>query len=393
VKNLFYNTKQNLRPILTINLFHGKYILIGGSILKEKKGVMLTGAVLGLIAVLLVKFGNPANMGFCIACFIRDIAGALGLHRAEVVQYIRPEIIGIVLGAFLAAFGMKEFSTRGGSSPFIRFVLGFIVMVGALMFLGCPLRMVLRIAGGDLNALVGLVGFAAGIGIGIVFLNKGFTLKRTYSLTRFEGFVFPVSMAALLVLLIAKPAFIFFSTKAPGSAHAPIVLSLAAGLIVGIMAQRTRLCMVGGIRDLILFKDWYLLSGFLAIFATALIGNIVIGKFNLSFANQPVAHADGLWNFLGMALAGWGSVLLGGCPLRQLILSAEGNIDSVMSVIGMTAGAAFAHNFSLASSAKGPTPNGQIAVVIGFVILLLISFFNMESTSEVKMKGDVEVEA
>lgn len=361
--------------------------------MKEKKGIITAGAVVGLLAVILVKFGNPANMGMCIACFIRDIAGALGLQRAEVVQYIRPEIIGIVLGAFLTAFGMKEFSAKGGSSPLVRFMLGFIVMIGALMFLGCPLRMVLRMAGGDLNALVGLAGFAAGIGIGILFLNRGFTLKRTYSLVKFEGFIFPAAMIGLLILLLAKPAFIFFSEKAPGAAHAPILLSLIAGLIVGALAQRTRLCMVGGIRDLILFKDWYLISGFLAIFAAALIGNLVMGKFTLGFANQPVAHGDGLWNFLGMMLAGWGSVLLGGCPLRQLILSAEGNIDSVITVIGMTAGAAFAHNFSLAASAKGPAPNGKIAVIIGFAVLLLVSYFNIEKQTEVKMKGDVELEA
>jgi YedE family putative selenium metabolism protein len=332
-------------------------------------------------------------MGMCIACFIRDIAGGLGLHRAEVVQYIRPEIPGIVLGAFLTAFGMKEFSAKGGSSPLVRFMLGFIVMIGALMFLGCPLRMVLRMSGGDLNALIGLAGFAAGIGVGVVFLNKGFTLKRTYSLSKFEGFVFPAAMIGLLALVIAKPAFIFFSAKAPGAAHAAVLLSLVAGLIVGALAQRTRLCMVGGIRDLILFKDWYLISGFLAILVAAMIGSIIMGKFTLSFANQPVAHADALWNFLGMALAGWGSVLLGGCPLRQLILSGEGNIDSVMTVIGMTAGAAFAHNFSLAASAKGPTPNGKIAVILGFAILLLVSYFNIERTVEVKMKGDVELEA
>ena len=36
-------------------------------------------------------------------------------------------------------------------------------MIGALMFLGCPLRMVIRIGGGDWNALVGLVGFISGI--------------------------------------------------------------------------------------------------------------------------------------------------------------------------------------------------------------------------------------
>lgn len=359
----------------------------------EKKGIIAAGAVVGLLAVLLVKFGNPANMGMCIACFIRDIAGALGLHRAEVVQYIRPEIIGIVLGAFLTAFGMKEFSAKGGSSPLIRFILGFVVIIGALMFLGCPLRMVLRMAGGDLNALIGLAGFAAGIGIGIVFLNKGFSLRRTYGLVKFEGFVFPALMAALLLLLLIKPAFIFFSEKGPGAAHAAVFLSLAAGLVVGALAQRTRLCMVGGIRDLILFKDWYLISGFLAILITAMIGNIVMGKFTLSFANQPVAHADGLWNFLGMALAGWGSVLLGGCPLRQLILSAEGNIDSVMTVIGMMTGAAFAHNFSLAASANGPSPNGKAAVILGFVVLLLVSFLNTERSSDVKMKGDVELEA
>lgn len=361
--------------------------------MKEKRGIILTGAVVGLLAVLLVKFGNPANMGACIACFIRDIAGALGLHRAEAVQYIRPEIIGIVLGAFLTAFGMKEFSARGGSSPLVRFMLGFIVMIGALMFLGCPLRMVLRMAGGDLNALVGLAGFAAGICIGIVFLNKGFTLKRTYSLAKPEGFIMPAVMVGLLILLLAKPAFIFFSAKGPGAAHAAVLLSLAAGLIIGVLAQRTRLCMVGGIRDLILFKDWYLISGFIAILVTAMAGNLILGKFSLGFANQPVAHTDGLWNFLGMALAGWGSVLLGGCPFRQLILSAEGNIDSVLTVLGMTAGAAFAHNFSLASSASGPSPNGKVAVIIGFGVLLLVSYFNLEKTAVVKMKGDVKLEA
>lgn len=47
----------------------------------------------------------------------------------------------------------------GGSAPLTRFVLGFCVMVGALMFLGCPFHMILRIAGGDLNAVVGIVGF------------------------------------------------------------------------------------------------------------------------------------------------------------------------------------------------------------------------------------------
>ncbi|MCX7903128.1 MAG: YedE family putative selenium transporter [Caloramator sp.] len=360
--------------------------------MQDKRLIIINGLIVGLLAVLLVKFGNPVNMGICIACFIRDIAGGLGLHRAELVQYIRPEIIGIVLGAFLMSYGKKEFNARGGSSPLVRFVLGFIVMIGALMFLGCPLRMVLRIAGGDLNAVVGLIGFAAGIYLGIIFLNKGFTLKRTYTLNKAEGFLFPAINIGLLILLLAAPAFIFFSEKGPGSMHAPVFLALAAGLIVGGFAQRTRMCMVGGIRDLILFKDWYLISGFIAIFVAALIGNIAIGKFTLGFVKQPVAHNDALWNFLGMGLAGFGSVLLGGCPLRQLILAGEGNIDSAITVLGMLLGAAFAHNFKLASTPDGPTPNGKIAVILGFIIVSLIGYFNIEREVNVKVKGGVKVE-
>ncbi|WP_341452744.1 YedE family putative selenium transporter [Desnuesiella massiliensis] len=222
-------------------------------------------------------------------------------------------------------------------------------------------------------------------------MNKDFNLKRNYKVTKFEGFMLPLVNIALFALLIATPAFIFFSKKGPGASHAPIYISLAAGLIVGALAQRSRLCMVGGIRDIIMFKDSYLISGFIAIFLFSLIGNIIMGKFNLSFVNQPVAHNDALWNFLGMALAGWASTLLGGCPLRQLILSGEGNIDSVITVIGMIVGAAFVHNFGLASSASGPTPNGKIAVIVGFLIVLCISYFSLEKDVKPYLKGDVKV--
>lgn len=342
-----------------------------------KKTLLASGALVGLCAILLTYLGNPANMGFCIACFIRDIAGSLGLHRAEAVQYIRPEIIGIVCGACMMAFVKGDFSPRGGSSPVLRFVLGFGVMVGALVFLGCPLRMVLRLAGGDINALVGLVGFVAGILAGVVFLKKGFSLGRSYRQNKGEGLGLPIANVLLLVLLLAAPAFLFFSAEGPGSLHAPLLVSLIAGLAVGAAAQRTRLCMVGGIRDVVLFRDWTLLSGFLAIFVVTLIGNTALGSFHLSLADQPVAHTDGLWNFLGLAAVGLGSVLLGGCPLRQLILTGEGNTDSAMAVLGMLVGAACCHNFGLASSTAGATPAGGIACVAALAVMVIIALCNM----------------
>ncbi len=354
--------------------------------MKDKKGIIIAGGLVGIISVLLVYFGNPANMGFCIACFLRDIAGGIGLHRADVVQYIRPEIIGLVLGAFLISLKNKEFESRGGSSPFTRFMLGMAVMIGALMFLGCPLRMVLRLGGGDLNALFGIAGFVFGIFVGVLFLNKGFNLKRNYKMSKMEGYIFPIVNIGLLALLIASPAFIFFSEKGPGSLAAPIIISLTAGLVVGALAQKTRLCMVGGTRDMILFKDSYLLLGFISIIVFSFIANLFFGYFKLGFEGQPIAHTDGLWNFLGMVLVGWGSVLLGGCPLRQLILSGEGNTDSVVTVMGLLVGAGIVHNFGLASSAAGPTLNGQIAVIICFLFLGIISYFNSDSLFKANTK-------
>ena len=350
----------------------------------EKMVIAIAGIIIGIIASILVFFGNPSNMGFCIACFLRDTAGGLGLHRAEAVQYIRPEIIGLVLGSLIMAISHKEFSVKGGSSPLTRFVLGFFVMVGCLMFLGCPFRMILRLAGGDLNAIFGLIGFAIGIAIGIIFLKKGYSLKRTYSLPNAEGVAFPILQIILLILLVAAPTFIFFTEagKGPGAKHAVIAISLVAGLIVGALAQRTRMCMVGSIRDLILFKQSKLIIGSIAIFASCLIVNLILGSmtgqsfFKLGFTEQPVAHTDGLWNALGMLLAGYGCVLLGGCPMRQLVLSGEGNSDSAITIIGLAIGAAFAHNFKLASSADGPTNAGKIAVIIGIIIVTFIALIN-----------------
>lgn len=345
--------------------------------------VVISGAVVGIAAVLLTLLGNPANMGFCIACFLRDIAGGLGMHAAAKVQYIRPEIIGLVLGACIMAIATKEFKPKAGSSPATRFLIGALVMIGALAFLGCPLRMVIRLGGGDLNAVVGLIGFIIGICIGIVFLKKGFSLKRAYPVGKTEGGILPFVMVILLALVAIVPSIFKASTEGPGSQHANVWIALVIALVVGALAQRSRLCMVGGIRDSIMFKDFKLLYGFVGIFLVVLAGNLIQGKFNLSFSGQPIAHNDHLWNLLGMVLVGWGSVLVGGCPLRQLILAGEGNGDSAVTVFGMIAGAAIAHNFGLAGNAGvageggGVATAGRIAVCAGLVILLAISLLNI----------------
>ena len=83
---------------------------------------------------------------------------------------------------------------------------GMCVVIGALMFLGCPFRMILRLAGGDLNALLGLAGFVCGILAGVFFLNKGYTLKRSHDLAKPEGGVFVILTLVVFALLLLAPA-------------------------------------------------------------------------------------------------------------------------------------------------------------------------------------------
>jgi YedE family putative selenium metabolism protein len=349
-------------------------ILAQGVKALNKKLILISGLLLGILGVVLVKLGNPANMGVCVACFVRDIAGGLGLHRAAAVQYLRPEISGFVLGSFLAAVLTGEFRARGGSSPILRFLIGFAVMVGALVFLGCPLRMVLRLGAGDLNALVGLLGFIAGIGVGVLFLQRGFSLGRSQNLIRANGMSLPVLALAVLVLVVAAPAFIFFSESGPGSFRAPFVISLGAGLLIGVVIQRSRLCQAGAFRDLFLLKDLHLFYGTLAILAGAFALNLALGYFRPGFAGQPVAHTDGPWNFAGMLVVGLGAALLGGCPIRQTVMAGEGDTDAGMAFFGLLAGAAFAHNFGLASSPAGVTTAGKWGVLAALIFLIAAGF-------------------
>ncbi|MCX7857095.1 MAG: YedE family putative selenium transporter [Deltaproteobacteria bacterium] len=345
-------------------------------------GIVTVGAIIGVLAPLLQKLGNPPNMGVCVACFQRDIAGAIGLHRFQLAQYIRPEIIGFVFGSLIAAYSYKEFRPRTGSAPIVRFILGVFAMIGALVFLGCPWRAFLRLTGGDGNALFGIAGLIFGIWIGTLFLRAGYNLGRSQPTYASVGWIIPLIMLGLLCLVIVFPqtpgqdksGILFYSMKGPGSMHAPLLVSLSFSIFIGFLAQRSRFCTMGAIRDFLLFKQTHLLSGVLALAIFSFITNLILGQFNPGFEKQPIAHSMQLWNFGGMVLAGLAFTLAGGCPGRQLFLAGEGDADAGVFVLGMIVGAAISHNFSLASSPDGIGQYGAHAVIIGLMVCLFVGF-------------------
>ncbi|MDH3999585.1 MAG: YedE family putative selenium transporter, partial [Desulfuromonadales bacterium] len=184
--------------------------------------VLAAGLALGVSAVLLSLLGNPQNSGICVSCFIENSSGALGLHDNDRMQYLRPELIGFVLGALVCALGFGEFRSRGGSAPMARLVSGFFLIVGSAVFIGCPIKLLLRLTAGDLSAIGGVVGLVVGVWIGLQGLKRGVDLGRSRDEQGASGLMAPAGFLLLLAFLLWRPAFVLFSEQGSAAQHAPM---------------------------------------------------------------------------------------------------------------------------------------------------------------------------
>lgn len=324
-------------------------------------------AVIGALAGAIVLLGNPGNMGICGACFLRDIAGALGLFAGKGPKIFRPEVLGVVLGALGWMVARGKFVGRSGSYAVARFGLGVAMGVGALVFLGCPFRMLQRIGGGDLNAVVALGGFVPGVALGLFFEKRGYRVGRTQESPIAIGLLGPVLLIAVFALFVSG------SLVGPGPgaggppAHAVWYAAFGLAAAAGVLMSATGFCAVSAARQVFLPQKRMLIAAvvFIAAYAAVVAAG---GKFRLSFDGQPAAHGDHLWSVLSLALVGLAGALAGGCPVRQIVMTGEGNGDAFIAVAGILVGGALAHNLGLASSGAGTTPAGRIAVVAGLVL-------------------------
>src|SRR5210317_298481 len=333
---------------------------------------IITGALLGFGGVFLVYMGNPANSGFCISCFLENLAGSLQLHDNIRMSYIRPELIGFVLGAFFMALQSRRFKVTGGSSPIIRFLLGFFILVGCAVFIGCPIKMIYRLAAGDLTAIAATAGLIFGVWLGAKYIRAGFSLDRVKELPQINGYIIPFFAVLALIFLFLNPSFIIIGEKGPAAMRAPLYISLFLGLAIGVFAQKSGLCITGGIRNFCLVRERTLLNGVITVFVSALILSLIMGQFNLGMNAQPSSHLNHGWTFLAFVLVGLASTLIDGCPFRQLIKAAQGDVDAGITILGMTTGAALVITWALRSTSAGPTFEGKVTVLIGLIFSLIL---------------------
>ena len=123
------------------------------------------------------------------------------------------------------------------------------------------------------------------------------------------------------------------------------IATLVAGVVLGYLGQRSRMCFVGGIRDFMLVRDGYLLKGLAAFGLTAWLAFPLAAAF-CGASVGPFGPPDVVTVILTVCGAfgvGYVSTLANGCPFRQHVLAAQGVVSSGTYLAGFFAGAVIFH--------------------------------------------------
>jgi len=261
----------------------------------------------------------------------------------------------------------------------MRFSIGVSLGLAAMVFIGCTVRVWLRVGGGDLSALPGAAGLVGGIALGVAFMRAGFHLGDAREKSLLPAALAPLTGTGLLALagLVAfgVPVSFVAQTAAgvvPGGLRAPFLLSALGGLVIGLAAQRTRFCGVSGIRDAMLIRRGGPLLGVAGLIVGVTGTNLALGQFNLGYYGQPLAQPDWLPSMVAMGAVGLSATLLGGCPFRQIVMAASGDVDASSAVLGMIAGVMSAHALGTVSSPQGAAPNAWYLLAAVWAVLLVI---------------------
>lgn len=337
---------------------------------------IVSAALIGILGAVLSIYGNPINTGICISCFMENYAGALKLHNNIFMQYLRPEITFITVGSFAIALLRGEFKPRISPSFITYFMGGFFMIVGSAIFIGCPIKMLLRLAGGDITSIAGIIGLVTGVYFGVLVLQEGvdtsgFTQKPLSN--KITPAILPLLMLLLGIAPLVKSGIFPESLSGAGAEKAPIYLAILFSLLIGISSQYSRFCVTGSLRNSFILRNGFGFIALIILVSSALLVNVFSGRLNIGIYGQPGSHTAYFWSFISMFLTGYIAVLIDGCPFRQLIKSGEGDINAQISFLGMLIGAAFVQNFQILSDASGPTLLGKLGLLTGFIIFSAIT--------------------
>lgn len=154
----------------------------------KRQRVRITGLQAGVVmAIAAVSAGAffevrpPEAYGICMACHGRDLVNWIGheltgngrlIMAPASIVFPLLTVVGVLLGARLAAAIAGEFRFRKPTRPSRHFLYGVVVMNAGLLAAGCSTRLVLRASAGDQLGLIGVAAMIIGIVLATFWLRR-----------------------------------------------------------------------------------------------------------------------------------------------------------------------------------------------------------------------------
>jgi uncharacterized protein len=120
-------------------------------------------------------------------------------------------------------------------------------------------------------------------------------------------------------------------------------MALTLATLLGAVAQRSRFCLQGGLRDLINLGQSHRMMTYVAAMAFAMLATAVVESLawvNVDVTKPAYRSSEFLWGryVIGGFLFGYGMVLSHGCGFRQVVKSGEGNLKAlwVLTLMALT---------------------------------------------------------
>lgn len=290
-----------------------------------------------------------------------QVTGLFGISGVKPVFSHLYGLLGLLtlLGAFAGALFGKEFAIRipPAGEMFKGFIGGVLMALGAGLGIGCTI-------GGFLSGWAALSGggivLAVGFMIGTYFALRyliwemehlpKMSMGKTYTFLAAKGRsgswqpVFGVLLTAVLLVGFS----IYYKDNNVFSMFATI------GLLIGIILQRSRFCIVRAFREPFMTGESEAPVGVMAALVVGIIGFTVIKYMGVGTSTPGAARALAMtWVYphfwlralIGGTIFGLGMTVAGGCAVGTLWRAGEGHVKLWFSAIGFLLFAPIAKKF------------------------------------------------
>jgi len=326
------------------------------------------GILLAMINILLfvIKYPWGSSSGYTnIGQNLFQILGVTSLGTKVPINLHAVALMNIfiVVGAFVSSLFSREFGVR--VAPFGELVKGFVggalMGIGATVGAGCT-------TGGFFSGVAALSGgalaLAAGFMIGTfaalryllwemealpnISMGKSFTfLIGTGKKTEWQRWLGWIVIAAVLYLV---------STYTANSSGAMKIIGwhVLLGLILGMILQRSRYCIVRAFREPFMTGEATAPIAVLLSILIAMVGFTVMKYFGVGnageFATRAIEMKSVYANFwlralIGGIIFGLGMTVAGGCAVGTLWRAGEGHVKLWMSALGFVVMAPISRGF------------------------------------------------